>query len=599
MDKYEALYNIKSPSDIKGKKVDELKSLASLIREFILDKVSANGGHLSSNLGTIEAVIALHYVFNSPVDKIIFDVGHQCYTHKILTGRSKDFDNLRKLNGLNGFPKYNESEHDAFEVGHSSTAISALCGFLEDKKLNNEKTGEVIAFVGDGALQSGLSLAGLNFLATLNQEKGIIIVNDNDMSISPNVGGLARTFNKLRIKNSFKLVRKFTTVKFRERLKAMVYRNVNLFSSLKYTYIGPIDGHDIPTLVKYFNYAKKSSSTIVIHIKTIKGKGYEFAENDKNGKYHGIGPFDLQTGDVKTKPKEGTISFSEAVGDAMLSKMDKYSNLAIITPAMIYGAGLSKAKDKYPERVIDVGICEENAVVMASSMARGSTIPVVASYSTFMQRSYDELSHDIARSNTKSIFLLDRAGIVPADGDTHQGIFDIPMLYTLPNFVITAPSNIKEIDDLLEIAIKGNNPFVLRYPKSSISKDINSKETYFGKWKEELEINKTNILTYGPEVNEFKELITKYNKNVGLINALFIKPIDEEMLKRLDNKELIIYENVYKDGSLANIIASYILDNNLNIKVKRYSLDAIPECGTINELRDKYNLNIENIVKGL
>ena len=600
MDKYQLLYEIKSPQDIKNKSIAELNDLAKLIREFIIERVSEHGGHLSSNLGAIEAVIALHYVFDSPNDKIIFDVGHQCYTHKILTGRSKEFDNFRCLNGLNGFPKYTESPHDVFETGHSSTAISALCGFLEEKKYNPDFAKDVIAFVGDGALQSGLSLAGVNYLATMTNEKGIIILNDNEMSISKNVGGLAKTFNKLRIKHSFKFVRKITSIKLRDWMKSIIYRNVSFFSQLKYTYLGPIDGHNIEEMIKYFNYAKKSSSSTVIHIKTIKGKGYDFAENDKTGYYHGLGAFNKETGVVINKCDSSMISFSNAIGENLIKLFDNHSEVKIISPAMVYGSGLLKLQEKYPERIVDVGIAEENAVVMASALSRGKTIPIVATYSTFIQRSYDEIEHDVIRSDSHVIFLLDRAGIVPNDGDTHQGIFDIPMFNSLPNVIISAPSNYDEIYELLELAIKTPHPFVIRYPKCSINRDLyNTYETELGKWKVLLDIKEKNIITYGNNVNEFKEQIVLNNKNVGLINAIFIKPIDFELLKKCNNTELIIYEDCYYEGSLSTKIIEACYENNLNIKITRYNLKEIPETGTIEELKNKYNLNISKIVKEL
>ena len=599
MDKYQLLYDIKSPKDIKNKSISELNELASLIREFIIDRVSEHGGHLSSNLGVIEAVIAMHYVFDSPLDKMIFDVGHQCYTHKILTGRSKDFDNLRRLDGLNGFPKHSESEHDVFETGHSSTAISALCGFLEAKKTNPDFARNVIAFVGDGALQSGLSLAGINYLATMTNQKGIIVLNDNDMSISQNVGGLAKTFTKLRIKHGFTFVRKFTTVRFRERLKAMIYRNVSFFSQLKYTYLGPIDGHNISEMIKYFNYAKNSSSPVVIHIKTIKGKGYSFAENDKLGIYHGIGAFNKKTGEALDVCPDEKISFSNAVGQNLIDLFNKYGNVKVISPAMIYGSGLTEVAKAFPDRIIDVGITEENAVVMASSLSLGGVVPIVATYSTFIQRSYDEIEHDVCRSDSHVVFLLDRAGIVPNDGDTHQGIFDIPMFMSLPNTIITAPSNYQEIHDLIECAILTPHPFIIRYPKCKIKKDIISEETSFGKWKILLPIKDINIITYGNNCNLFKEELINQNKEIGLINALFIKPLDIELLKSLKNKEVIVYEDCYCESCLGTKIIEMNYEYDLNLKITRYNLKEIPQTGTREELLNKYNLNISEIVKKL
>ena len=595
MGDYKHIYNIQSPEYLKNKSIKELEEIASEIRDFIIDKVSINGGHLSSNLGIVEATIAMHYVFNSPIDKLIFDVGHQSYVHKILTGRAQMFDKLRTINGASGFPKYSESPHDVFEVGHSSTSISAMCGFIEEKK-NNKDIGEVIALIGDGSLQNGLSLAALNYLGMQKDQKGIIIINDNEMSISKNVGGMAQWFNKLRIKRSFKLVRKLTTVSFRNAIKSFVYRNVNMFNQLGFTYIGPIDGHNLSDLIKYLEYAKKSNGSLVLHIKTTKGKGYKFAEEDKVGLYHGVGPFDKESGKAINKLSENQITFSKGVGSILPKYLDRYPNIKIITPAMVYGMGLTDVLEKYPDRVLDVGISEENACVMAGVMARCGSIPIVATYSTFFQRAYDQINHDICRSNEHVIFLFDHAGLVSGDGDTHQGIFDIAMLSSLPNITIAAPSTLNEFDDLMEIAINHQGPFVIRYPKCIINKEDVSNKTILNNWKIIRPIRDKNIICYGPVVTKFKDLLPP---NIGLINSLFINPIDEEIIKQLDNKTLYIYEDVILNSSLSTKIIEFAYLNKLNINIVRVGIDDFGCDGTLEELHDKYHLNVEEFIKNI
>ena len=582
MAEYKHIYNIKSPEYLKDKSIKELEEIASEIRAFIIEKVSTNGGHLSANLGVVEATIALHYVFDFKHDKLIFDVGHQSYVHKILTGRAKDFDDLRKENGVSGFPKYSESDYDAFETGHSSTSISAMCGYLEEKK-NNPNIGEVVAFIGDGAFQNGLALSGLNYLASKPNEKGIVIVNDNEMSISKNVGWTAQFFNRLRIKRSFKLIRKLTTTSFRNAVKSYVYRNFYNFSVFGMTYIGPIDGHNLQELINYFNYAKKSNTSLVLHLKTIKGKGYIPAESDTVGKFHGVGPFDIETGADTKEYKENEMSFSSAVG-LSLDKILENKNVKVLTPGMLYGMGLTDLSVKYPDQVIDIGIAEENAVVMASAMSRCGTIPIVATYSTFLQRAYDEINHDVARSDSHVVFLVDHAGIVSRDGNTHQGIFDIAILSSLPNVIISEPKDAVELNSLLNLAISTPHPFVVRYPKDNVIYTNEEKPLQVGKWIIEKELRNKNILSYGPVINIFKEIIEKDNLEIGLINGLFIKPIDDELLRKLDNSTLYIYEDVVGVASLSMLVKDHVLSNNLNIKVVSVSLSSYPETGTKEEI---------------
>lgn len=590
---YKHIYNIKSPEYLKNKSIKELEEIANEIRAFIIEKVSVNGGHLSANLGVVEATIALHYVFDFSTDKIIFDVGHQSYVHKILTGRAKDFDNLRTESGVSGFPKYSESDYDAFETGHSSTSISAMCGYLEEKK-NNSNIGDVIAFIGDGAFQNGLALAGLNYLASRPDEKGIVIVNDNEMSISKNVGWTAQFFNRMRLKKSFKFMKKLTTSSFRRAIKSFAYRNAYNFSVFGLTYVGPLDGHNLKELIDYFSYAKKRNKSLVIHIKTIKGKGYKPAEDDKIGTFHGVTPFDVETGKLNNEK----MTISTAVGES-LDKILVDKKVKVLTPGMIYGMGLTDLREKYPDQVIDIGIAEENAVVMASAMAKCGTIPIVATYSTFLQRAYDEINHDITRSDSHVVFLIGHAGLVSRDGDTHQGIFDLSMLNGLPNIIITEPMDIKELNSLLDLSIKTNHPFAIRYPKEYCDYSEDKEDIEIGKWKVLRELKNINVLSYGPVLKNIKEEIEKSKKDIGLINALFIKPIDFELLDKLNNTTLYIYEDVVKSGSLAMVIKEYIMDKDLNIKVKSVSIDSYPQTGTKEELEKRLGLDVASFISNI
>ena len=589
MEKYPNIINIKSPQDIKNKNLKELEEIAKEIRLFLIESLSKTGGHLASNLGVVEATIAMHYVFESPHDKIIFDVGHQGYVHKILTGRINEFPTLRKYKGLSGFLKYSESEHDIFEAGHSSTSIPAMCGFLKAKELG-EDIGEVIAFIGDASFQNGLSFSGLNFLSSQPLEKGIIILNDNEMSISKNTGGLANIFNKIRIRKSYKVLRKITPKAIRNAIKGFVYGNVSLFNQLGYRYIGPIDGHNIKELIKYMKFAKDSKESVILHIKTIKGKGYEYSEKDKVGKFHGLGPFDITTGEEINKDTNYE-SFGEGVCQVLIDLFKENKTLFGISPAMTYGAGLFKLQEKFPQRFIDTGISEEGSCVMASSLSRSGYIPILVSYATFFQRMYDEINHDITRTNSHVIMLSDRAGIVPGDGDTHQGIFDVSMLMPLPNIVICEGRNIDEIAVLLRLAISENKPFYIRYPKTKILKNEVKSFVYEPyKWLFIKPMKKVNVLSYGPVLEEINEITE--GLDVGIINALFIKPFDKELIRKLDNTTLIIYEDIIETSSLGEIIKKYAFEEKLNINIITFSLANYVGTGSIIDLRAENRLDM-------
>ena len=598
------LEDITSPEFLKSMSVVELEALAKEIREYILNTVSQTGGHLSSNLGVVELTIALHYVFQSPHDKLIFDVGHQGYTHKILTGRAKDFPRLRQKNGLNGFFKYSESPHDVWEAGHSSTSIAAACGFLE-AKASGADIGEVVAIIGDGAIQNGLALSSLNYLAGKSDHKAIVILNDNEMSISKNVGGLAKIFNNIRIKKSYRFLKRMTPrfIKhlfdwLKRGLISIAYKDRPLTIGAEYKYFGPIDGHDLKGLIKYLTFARNTNRSVFLHIKTTKGKGYSYAEADKVGIWHGVGPFDIATGNPLKESKPGHCSWSIGISELLFQKAQQNPLIKVISSATICGSELNQFVRELPEQIIDVGISEENAVVMATAMAKEGLIPIIPIYATFLQRAYDELSHDVARTNAHVIFLVDRAGIVTADGNTHQGTFDIAFLSHLPNFIITMPKDLSQAEALFDLALITKAPFVIRYPKYNTKKITTETTITLGKWEEVLPLQAINVVTYGPVVDKFKEIITEDGITLGLINALFIRPLDEELLKKLAHKKIIVYEEVIGEGSLAQAIAYHNTINKLNIDIDVYNIKyGFLEVGTVKQIKKDLGLDIRDIIE--
>ncbi len=580
---------------LKKMNINELNNLAKEIREKILTTVSNNGGHLASNLGIVELTIALHYVFSSPFDKIIFDVSHQTYAHKIITNRLDQFDTIRLENGISGFAKMNESEHDVFEAGHSSTSISAGLGFLEAKKDHPNEIGEVIAVVGDASIVNGLCFEALNYLGDHQNQKMIIIVNDNNMSVSKNVGALAKRYNKLRTSRSLNWLKKLVPIRIKHAMQYYAYK-VDTFTSFGFKYFENIDGHDISQLIKYLSYAKNYSKSIVLHVKTSKGKGYSFAENDKIGFYHGLGPFNLETGKLKKEPTN--ITYGEAIANRLIALTKEDDSIKVICPAMILGCGLLEYQKQYPNHTIDVGIAEENAVVMAASMAVNKLKPIVFMYSTFIQRSFDEIMHDIARTNQHVVFCIDHAGIVPGDGNTHQGIYDLSMFNIIPGITILEPSSQLDAEEMIEFALnKMTTPVVIRYPKgSSLIGESNFSPDL--KWKvlKESEINKY-IITYGPDLIKINNRIDEID-NIGLVDAYSINPIDELFLTSHNHSTLYVYEEVIRNGSLASIMNDFIQNLKLNINIISITL---PNCyvdeGTVDEIKKRYSITIDDLFK--
>ena len=586
-------------TELKKLNYEQLDSLAQEIRQKIIEVVSKNGGHLASNLGIVELTIAIHKVFDSPKDKIIFDVSHQTYAHKILTGRAKEFASLRKFKGLSGFARYAESSHDAFEAGHSSTAISAGLGYLEAKKNFPNEIGEVIAIVGDASIVNGLSFEALNYLGDHQDQKMIIILNDNEMGISKNVGSLAKSFSSVRTKGKMRFIRKITPVTLHKMIEANS-DEINLFQSLGFEYFENINGHNIKELVKYLSYAKNSHHSIILHVITKKGKGYLPAEEDQFGAWHGVPPFDIEKGIFKIDTNYTTYGHLLANFLVDFVKNNKKGNLLrVITPAMMLGSGLEFFAKACPEQFIDVGIAEENAAVMAASMAHARLIPILFCYATFLQRAYDEIVHDIARSSEHVIICIDHAGIVSNDGDTHQGIFDLSYLSSIPNITILAPKNGSEALSMLDYAINSlTGPVVIRYSKEKIAKEV-VKYCYQPKWTVEND-GDIAIITYGILYQETKEFIKVHNLKISLVNASILSRVDEEVLIKLalDKRKIIVYEEVYEKGSLGDAILRFYNQTNLYPKVKLLSLkNTFLEVGLRHELLKEYHISLEDLQK--
>lgn len=587
---------------LKSMETTELEDLAVAIRQNIITNVSQTGGHLSSNLGAVELTIALHYVFNSPFDKLIFDVSHQTYTHKILTGRS--LEQLRTINGISGFTKMHESEHDVFEAGHSSTSIAAGLGFAIARE-NGAEIGDIVAIIGDASITNGLAFEALNLLGDYENRKMIIIINDNEMSISKNVGALAKTFNKIQVGKGYHFIKRLTP-KFIKRLarkisgsvKSYIY-NDRFFHSLGFTYIEGINGHSFKELIKYFKYAKEAKNSVILHVKTIKGKGYKFAEEDKVGDWHNTPPFIVETGELKNPP---FVTYGEELGKFLVQKIaeDHWKRLIVITPAMSLGSGLDYFAKAYPQNFIDVGIAEETSVVMASSLSISGFVPFVFIYSSFLQRAYDEILHDVARTNQHVIFCIDRAGIVGGDGDTHQGIYDVAFLKTIPNVMILEPKCLADLYTMVEYAYMYHGVYAIRYPKKAIEYPF-PKITY-GKWQVVRTIESKVIITYGNNVYKVNSYLENHPEisGIGLLDAYSLKPLDAECLDQLyqKNAKIFVLDEVIKTGSLGQDIINYYAIKNCAIKVKTYSLpDDYLICGTDDEVRNYYNLTVEEIIK--
>ncbi len=597
-----------NPSDIKGLSEDELNLLASDIRENIILNCAKNGGHIASSLGVVELTIAIHHFFNLPKDKLIFDVGHQSYAHKILSGRT--LDNLRQMDGVSGFQKRNESEYDPYEAGHSSTSISAAMGFAVSRDLNKEDY-QVIAVIGDASLANGVAYEALNHLGTFNH-KVILIINDNEQSIGKSVGYSSNTWERFRLSKGY-LRRKARYKRFMNKtafgrgiykvtssiknfFKYLLVRK-NTFQNMGLYYISNIDGHDVKSLERAFKYAVNAPSSVAIHVTTTKGKGYEYAEKDNSGAWHGVAPFDIKTGESLKKLDPAYQSWSEVYANLVEQNMESHEEMVAINPATIMGSHLCHVFDKYPSRTFDVGIAEEHAAIFASGMATNGLHPYLSVYSTFLQRSYDEISHDIARMNVPVTMLIDRVGLPGSDGETHEGIFDVAYLNTIPNVSIAMAKDQNEAESLFNFSLNYRYPLAIRYPRGKTLKQESTgiKELKLGEWSLENNGDDTVIITYGPIVND---VLDRFNKHT-IVNAIFQKPIDIELLKTLLNKKHIVIYDVY--GTLegfASIVKEALY--NLSYTGKISSL-VVPSSfikhGTITEQSKELGITLDDLAK--
>ncbi|MBF0320434.1 MAG: 1-deoxy-D-xylulose-5-phosphate synthase [Nitrospirae bacterium] len=612
------LKSIKSPNDIKQLSLEELDELAQEIRDCIINRVSINGGHLASSLGVIELTIALHYVFRTPHDKIVWDVGHQCYPHKLLTGRFDTFNTLRQYGGISGFPRRVESQHDAFGTGHSSTSISAALGIAEARALTARHF-KVIAVIGDGAMTGGLAFEGLNHAGHLKKDL-IVILNDNEMSISKNVGALSAyltkimtgsLYNKLKkeTKNIMEIIPKvgghFSKLaqKTEDTLKYFILPGM-LFEELGFSYVGPVEGHDIGKLIDTLQCIKDSTTPILIHVVTTKGKGYEFSEKNP-ATFHGVGPFELDTGELRTYPQRP--AFSTVFGQHLAEAAEKDPRVVAITAAMKEGTGLREFAGRFPERFYDVGIAEPHAITFAAGMATQGLRPVVAIYSTFLQRAYDEIIHDVCLQNLPVVFAIDRAGIVGEDGPTHHGVYDISFLRHIPNLTIMSPKNSIEMKEMLKLATTHEGPSAIRYSRDCMNEELEASKTH-------VEMGKAEVIEGGTDVAilavggctlsaiHAARRLKEDGVSAMVVNMRFLKPLDTAIIDEIAGtirKIVTVEENVLGGGfgsSILEYLNSADAEFAAGVAVKIVALpDRFIEQGKQSLLRHLYGLDDDGI----
>lgn len=620
------LEQINEPNDIKKINKENLPELAEQIRKFLIKNVGKTGGHLASNLGAVEVTMALHLCMDFPEDKLIFDVGHQAYTHKILTGRRKEFDTLRNYQGISGFPKEEESPCDAFNTGHSSTSISAALGYAKARQLQHQNY-KIAAVIGDGALTGGMSFEALN---NAGRHKGnmVIVLNDNNMSISENVGGLASYLGKVRtgetyaefkdnVENALRKLPKLgdkiadKLKQTKDSIKGLVVPGM-LFEEMGITYIGPIDGHDLELLVKAFHTAFAAKTPVLVHVVTKKGKGYRHAE-ENSPKFHGIEPFDPKTGEILNI--SGELTYTECFSNKIVEMAKKDSKIVAVTAAMPSGTGLSTFAKEFPDRICDVGIAEEHAVTFAAGMAAAGLKPVVAVYSTFLQRAYDQIIHDVCLTGKHVVFAVDRAGIVGKDGSTHQGVYDLSYLTHIPGLTVMAPASDRELSDMLEIAMDLNEPVAIRYPRGKATEEsvnevyedyvyekINKGKGYIihkGKEEQDKKVTICYIGSLSDRANELHKLLMSKGIDGTVVNLRFAAPFDSILIDKLieDNDVIVTLEDNIESGGVGEAIVSYIGKKNGKkpacITCAIYN-DYI-EHGDREMLLDMYGLNIEKI----
>jgi 1-deoxy-D-xylulose-5-phosphate synthase len=611
------LDHINGPQDLKALSVSQLNELASDIRQFLIEKLSVTGGHLAPNLGVVELTLAMHYLFNSPEDKFIYDVGHQSYVHKILTGRKDQFDTLRKYKGLCGFVKRAESEHDVWEAGHSSTSLSAAMGMALARDLKGEDN-RVVAVIGDGALTGGMALEALNHIGH-EKKKMIVILNDNEMSIAPNVGALHHYLGKIRTDRHYQkakdelqqLLNKIpaiggklakTAERFKDSLKYLLVSGI-LFEQFGLTYLGPVDGHDMEQMLDILRQADNIQGPVLVHVLTVKGKGYSPAEAD-SFKWHGITPYKIESGQVMKAV--GPPVYTDVFSDMIIELAEKDERIVAVTPAMPGGSGLLRFASQFPTRMIDVGIAEQHAATMCAAIAMEGLKPVYAVYSTFLQRAYDQVVHDICRQNLNVIFAIDRAGFVGPDGETHHGVYDIAFLRHVPNLVLMMPKDENELRRMLVTAVEYNEgPIAVRYPRINgvgVPLDPNPQPLEIGKWETVREGDSGVIIALGPMIQvaeEAAELLKREGHNIQIVNARFIKPLDEQMLLNLaaEGKQMIVLEEGSEMGGLGSaVLEFYSLNSKYGLPIRIIGVpDRFIEHGSIKEQREEVGLTAERV----
>ena len=610
------LERIKDTNDIKNLNWEELNVLASEIRQFLVEKVSESGGHLASNLGVVELTIAMHLAYDMPVDKMIWDVGHQAYTHKILTGRQEGFAQLRKYGGMSGFPKRKESDCDAFDTGHSSTSISAGIGYVEAREILKEDY-KVVSVIGDGSFTGGMAYEALNNVSNLKSNY-VIVLNDNNMSISENVGGMSNYLNGIRTAQFYNDLKKGVTNALNsipgvgKKVVSSIRKTKNsikqlfvpgmLFEEMGITYLGPVDGHDIKKLYRTLREAQKMDHAVLVHVLTQKGKGYAPAEQNP-AKFHGIGPFEIATGNAtEVKVKD---TYTDVFGKVMYKLGEQEPKLTAITAAMKDGTGLVGFQKKYPERFFDVGIAEGHAVTFAAGLAAAGLKPVFAVYSSFLQRGYDQIVHDVCMQNLPVVFAIDRAGLVGSDGETHQGAFDMAYLSHIPNMTVLSPKNKWELADMLRFAVRHDGPIAVRYPRGTAYDGLQEYRDpiVLGKSEvihEEREIAIFSVGHMMEEAYKVWEALKSKGYSCSLINSRFIKPMDEEVLRRMakTHKLFVTIEEGVEAGGYGERVSSYVFKEELPVKVL---VNAIPdryvEQGNIARLRKEILLDADSMVE--
>lgn len=603
---YRFLNNISSPEDVKKLNREELSVLCDEIRDKIIDTVSKNGGHLASNLGVVELTVALHRAFSSPDDAIIFDVGHQCYPHKLLTGRFKNFDTLRTEGGLSGYMRPDESVHDPFITGHSSNSISAAYGIYKAKKLKGEE-GTAIAVIGDGAMTGGMAYEALNNAGS-SKAKFIVILNDNKMSISKNVGSMSSAFSKLRNRpkyHAFKFALSKMLIKIpligkglnsglfaiKEFFKGVVYRN-NFFSSLGYNYLGPVDGHDIKAMESLFNVAKEYDRPVLIHVVTTKGKGYSYAEEMPKD-FHGVSSFDVETG---THLKNAQ-TYSDVAGKALCDIAATNKNVCAITAAMKSGTGLNEFSELFPDRFFDVGIAEQHAVTFSAGLAKGGMVPFFAVYSSFLQRGFDQIIHDVSIGNFGVKLLIDRAGIVGEDGETHQGIFDVAFLKSVPNITIYSPCYYRELENHIKNAAQNTEFSAIRYPRGCENNNFDGEIS--GDYTRVMGSDGSRaVITYG---RLFSNVYDAVGNQIDIIKLNKIFPISDEILQFVSQyNEIHFYEEGIKSGGIAELFGSLLMDLNFKGEYIIHAIDSefVPHAQVSSSLK-RYGFDTESIKKTL